>query len=64
MNYTDQDKKDLLNLIGKNINYYRYHANNTKIMNEKGFVTIERLAEEVDSSPNMFILLLLKRAYT
>lgn len=53
MNYTDQDKKDLLNLIGKNINYYRYHANNTKIMNEKGFVTIERLAEEIDSSPNM-----------
>lgn len=40
MNYTDQDKKDLLTLIGKNINYYRYHANNTKIMNEKGFVTI------------------------
>ncbi len=53
MNYTDKDKKDLLTLIGKNINYYRYHANNTKIMNEKGFVTIERLAEEVDSSPNM-----------
>ncbi len=53
MNYTDQDKKDLLNLIGKNINYYRYHANNTKIMNEKGFVTIERLAEEIDSSLNM-----------
>ena len=40
---------DLLSLIGKNINYYRYHSNNTKIMNEKGFVTIERLAEEVDS---------------
>ena len=53
MNYTDNDKKDLLTLIGKNINYYRYHCNNTKIMNEKGFVTIERLAEEIDSSPNM-----------
>lgn len=53
MNYTDKDKKDLLTLIGKNINYYRYHSNNIKLMNEKGFVTIERLAEEIDSSPNM-----------
>lgn len=53
MEYTDNDKKELLKLIGKNINYYRYHCNNTKIMNDKGFVTIERLAEEIDSSPNM-----------
>ncbi len=53
MNYNDKDKRDLLTLIGKNINYYRYHCNNTKIMNDKGFVTIERLAEEIDSSPNM-----------
>lgn len=53
MNYTDKDKRDLLTLIGKNINYYRYHCNNTKIMNDKGFVTIERLAEEIGSSPNM-----------
>lgn len=60
MNYTDKDKKDLLTLIGKNINYYRYHCNNTKIMNEKGFVTIERLAEEIDSSPNMLYNLTVK----
>lgn len=53
MSYTDENRKELLTLIGKNINYYRYHCNNTKIMNEKGFVTIERLAEEIDSSPNM-----------
>lgn len=53
MKYTDKDKKDLLKFIGKNVNYYRYHCNNDKIMNDKGFVTIERLAEEIDSSPNM-----------
>lgn len=53
MEYTDNHKKELLKLIGKNINYYRYHCNNTKIMNDKGFVTIERLAEEIDSSSNM-----------
>lgn len=53
MRYTDTNKKELLTLIGKNINYYRYHCNNTKIMNDKGFVTIERLAEEIDSSSNM-----------
>lgn len=53
MIYTDENKKELLKRIGKNINYYRYHCNNTKIMNDKGFVTIEKLAEEIDSSPNM-----------
>lgn len=53
MRYTDIYKKELLSIIGKNINFYRYHCNNTKIMNDKGFVTIERLAEEIDSSPNM-----------
>ena len=40
-------------MIGKNINYYRFHSNNTKIMNEKGYVTIEKLAEEINSSANM-----------
>lgn len=53
MKYTNEDKKELLRLIGKNVNYYRYHCNNTEIMNEKGFVTIEKLAEEIESSPNM-----------
>lgn len=53
MKYTDENKKELLKLIGKNVNYYRYHSNNTKIMNDKGFVTIEKLAEAIDSSPNM-----------
>ena len=53
MEYTDNDKKELLKLIGANLSYYRYHCNNTSIMNDKGFVTIERLAEEIDSSPNM-----------
>jgi len=53
MFYSDENKKELLQLIGKNISYYRYHCNNTKIMNEKGFVTVEKLAEIVDSSPNM-----------
>lgn len=53
MKYTENDKKELLSLISKNINYYRYHANNTSIMNEKGFVTIEKLAEAINSSPNM-----------
>ena len=42
-------------MIGKNINYYRFHSNNTKIMNEKGYVTIEKLAEEINSSANMLI---------
>lgn len=53
MSYSDENKRELLQLIGKNINYYRYHSNNSKLMNEKGFVTIETLAEEIDSSPNM-----------
>lgn len=53
MEYTDENKKELLKLIGKNVNYYRYHCNNTKIMNNNGFVTIERLAEAIGSSPNM-----------
>ena len=53
MKYTDDNKKELLKLIGKNVNYYRYHCNNTDIMNAKGFVTIEKLAEEIESSPNM-----------
>ena len=51
--YNEDNKKELFQLIGKNINYYRYHCNNTKLMNEKGFVTIEKLAEKIDSSPNM-----------
>ena len=51
--YNEENKQELLHMIGKNINYYRYHCNNTKIMNEKGFVTIEKLAEQIDSSPNM-----------
>ncbi len=51
--YSNENKKELLQLIGKNVNYYRYHCNNTKIMNEKGFVTAEKLAEAVDSSSNM-----------
>lgn len=53
MKYTDEEKKTLLKLIGKNVNYYRYHCNNSNIMNDKGFVTIEKLAEEIESSPNM-----------
>ncbi len=53
MNYTDEDKRSLLKLIGKNVDYYRYHCNNAKIMNDKGFVTIEKLAEEINSSSNM-----------
>ena len=53
MKYNDSNKKSLLKLIGKNVNYYRYHCNNTAIMNDKGFVTIEKLAEAIDSSPNM-----------
>ena len=28
-------------------------SNNKKLMNDKGYVTIERLAEEIDSSANM-----------
>ena len=61
MNYTDENRKVLLQKIGKNINYYRYHCNNTKIMNDKGFVTIEKLAEEIDSSPNMLYNLTAKK---
>lgn len=53
MKYTDDNKRELLKLIGKNVNYYRYHCNNTKLMNDKGFVTIEKLAEEIDSSANI-----------
>lgn len=51
--YNEENKKELLQLIGKNINYYRYHSNNHKIMNDKGFVTIEKLSEIIDSSSNM-----------
>ena len=47
------DKQKLFQRIGSNINYYRYHSNNDKIVNDKGFVTIEKLAEEIGSSPNM-----------
>lgn len=53
MKYNETDKRNLLQLIGRNISYYRYHSNNKKIMNEKGYVTIEKLAEEIESSPNM-----------
>jgi len=53
MEYTDNDRKEVFTMIGKNINYYRYHCNNDKIMNDKGYVTIEKLAEEINSSPNM-----------
>lgn len=61
MSYSDKNKKELLQLIGNNINYYRYHCNNSKIMNDKGFVTIEKLAEEIDSSPNMLYNLTAKK---
>ena len=61
MNYTDENRKVLLQKIGKNINYYHYHCNNIKIMNDKGFVTIEKLAEEIDSSPNMLYNLTAKK---
>ena len=61
MNYTQKDKKELLMCIGRNINYYRYHSNNTKLMNEKGFVTIEKLAESIGSSPNMLYNLTAKK---
>lgn len=44
MLYSEENKRKLLQLVGKNINYYRYHCNNYKILNEKGFVTIEKLA--------------------
>ena len=53
MNYNDDDKRLLHKLIGKNVKYYCYHCNNTSIMNDKGFVTIEKLAEVIDSSANM-----------
>lgn len=53
MLYSDENRSKLLQLIGKNINFYRYHCNNTKILNDKGFVTIEKLAEQIDSSSNM-----------
>ena len=53
MKYTDEYKTQLLKLIGKNVKYYCYHCNNQQLMNDRGFVTIERLAEEIDSSPNM-----------
>ena len=53
MKYTDTYKTDLLKMIGNNVKYYCYHCNNQTIMNERGIVTIERLAEEIDSSPNM-----------
>ncbi len=53
MTYTDKNKSELLHLVGKNIGFYRYHCNNTKIMNAKGFVTTEKLAEEIGSSAHM-----------
>lgn len=53
MIYNDDNKRALHKLIGKNVKYYCYHCNNTKIMNDKGFVTIEKLAEVIDSSANM-----------
>lgn len=61
MLYSDENKIKLLQLIGKNINYYRYHCNNNKILNEKGFVTIEKLAEQIDSSPYMLYNLTSKK---
>lgn len=61
MLYSDENKIKLLQLIGKNINYYRYHCNNNKILNEKGFATIEKLAEQIDSSPNMLYNLISKK---
>lgn len=53
MNYTNEDKKALLKLIGKNVKFYCNRCNNTKLINDKGIVTMERLAEEIESSPNM-----------
>ena len=50
MLYSEENKRKLLQLVGKNINYYRYQDNQ---VHEKGFVTIEKLAEQIDSSPNM-----------
>lgn len=61
MLYSEENKRKLLQLVGKNINYYRYHCNNYKILNEKGFVTIEKLAEQIDSSPNMLYNLTSKK---
>ena len=61
MLYSEENKRKLLQLVGKNINYYRYHCNNYKILNEKGFVTIEKLAEQTDSSPNMLYNLTSKK---
>ena len=34
MLYSEENKRKLLQLVGKNINYYRYHCNNYKILNE------------------------------
>ena len=53
MKYNETNKKALLQMIGKNINYYRYHCNNPKLVNEKGIVTVEKLAEAIESSANM-----------
>ncbi len=53
MKDTTNNKEKLLTLLGKNINYYRFHCNNKNIMNDKGYVTIEKLAEEINSSANM-----------
>ena len=47
------EKLEILELVSKNINFYRYHCNNTNIMNEKGIATVEKLAEESGTSPNM-----------
>lgn len=61
MVYTSDNKRELLQRIGNNISFYRYHSNNSKIMNEKGFVPVEKLAEEIDSSPNMIYNLTAKK---
>ena len=53
MKNNDIEKRELLTIIGKNLNFYRFHCNNKKIVNDKGYATIEKLAEEIDSSPNM-----------
>lgn len=61
MVYTCTQKKELLEMIGRNINFYRYHSNNKELMNEKGVVSVERLAEAIDSSPNMIYNLTSKK---
>lgn len=53
MIYTDKYKTELLEQIGRNLTYYRYRCNNANLLNERGFVSMEKLAEEIDSSVNM-----------